>query len=981
MSELQSTIDEIRFLLQAEVVELTDGFQELAAEYDRVSREANERLRKCEDFLRRGLRSEALHLCEATPNLLDVVAQLDFPERPQWLDALRMYFLPEPQPLLFDVAGALNEAYAIQEPLKRLLDTHRLLALARSPLPQRLGVLRKLAELDSDSGHWDDDVHEMESVRLLELSTESRRAAAEGKSDLLNSLAAEAASPHWRQPVPASLVKELKQRAAQMGRAGARERLAGVGEELHAAFAALDLTRARDLRDTWNTQFGLAQLPASDPLVEGAQPVLEWIADQDREEAAERSYQLAVAALERGLDKQDLALQDAVDLRHAVEKAGRGVPEPLRTRVRNRISALELADTRRHQVLIGGGVGLTLAIAALVAFIAYMMSEADKTRKIVAAVEAHVTDANFAEARRLLDEHGSRMTSEAGLAVQRQLAEAEKSDHERQTQWKSALETARSAQTPAAAETPLQQARELARSAEEKAAVVTLEQRWKQVRDAELAGREDTFRDTLKSAASDLQRLGELLAGGASASEVEPLMDQLNQDLSGLRAQSPSVAPELGSQAALLDSRRLATQKSYAALKRRATLLDKITDATLMLPSDTRSADKRQSYRTALTQYIEAEPADRMAAGFKAAIEGDPLGAVQAKQQLVRSWKQLLPGDAAEMQQRLEQCAKYAEENPAAPDLPAVRRYQELLQSVRRREQGDERSEEGLKRRLVELFSSPLIKDGHMVRTREGACYYLPERADFSSRKLVSLKYLSGFNGEVRSLTFKAEDLATLKSESPPQTKISKRVRDGATKIPLAEWDKYFDELSSSLLEAGDIDPFLRYFLLVRTLEIAGLGNQLLEGELAPTLAVLNDEQLDLSVAWMDPTDEAARNARERAGVLLADLKDLPACWDKARVLERQLKRELLNPVWSVGWLQLGPRGDWLCQTRWTPNREHLLLVASHPPEAGGRSWRQIGRISGTSVSLQIPSGLDLPDGWLVFATARPADAEQAASR
>jgi len=88
MADLRRTIDEIRSLMQDEVIELTAQLEQLASEFAQGCREANERLRKCEEFLNQGLRAEALHFAELAPNLLDQVGMLDFPELAEWSDFL-----------------------------------------------------------------------------------------------------------------------------------------------------------------------------------------------------------------------------------------------------------------------------------------------------------------------------------------------------------------------------------------------------------------------------------------------------------------------------------------------------------------------------------------------------------------------------------------------------------------------------------------------------------------------------------------------------------------------------------------------------------------------------------------------------------------------------------------------------------------------------------------------------------------------------
>ncbi|MEQ1935689.1 MAG: hypothetical protein ABL962_17670, partial [Fimbriimonadaceae bacterium] len=244
MSDLQQTVDELRFILQSDGesflmgIEPTEEFRQLVAAYGPHCKDCNRRLRKSDDALKQGLRSEALHLADASPNLLEVVAILDFPEREQLIEICAAHAIAKPEPLMVDVAGALNEAYATQEPLTALLDQHRLLALARSSLPQRLNVLRSLAELDATSPHWEADVREMERARFAEIDATCRAASAKGEVGVLKSLLGELTSATWRESPPANLLRDLKVRGNAVVRTGARQRLEDLAPQLYQAMSA-----------------------------------------------------------------------------------------------------------------------------------------------------------------------------------------------------------------------------------------------------------------------------------------------------------------------------------------------------------------------------------------------------------------------------------------------------------------------------------------------------------------------------------------------------------------------------------------------------------------------------------------------------------------------------------------------------------------------------------------------------------------------
>src|SRR5436309_2319194 len=102
MPDYQRTVEEIRCFLLLSVQALTDELKILAAAYAAACRDVNQRLARCEEFLNKGLRSEAIHLAQAEPALLEVVAVLDFPERPQWEEVLVYFGLPPAPRLLLE---------------------------------------------------------------------------------------------------------------------------------------------------------------------------------------------------------------------------------------------------------------------------------------------------------------------------------------------------------------------------------------------------------------------------------------------------------------------------------------------------------------------------------------------------------------------------------------------------------------------------------------------------------------------------------------------------------------------------------------------------------------------------------------------------------------------------------------------------------------------------------------------------------------
>src|SRR5690606_18455006 len=134
-----------------------------------------------------------------------------------------------------------------------------------SPLEQRLGVLRKLADLDLQATFWEDDLRELEKARLHEIKIEASAAAAQGDHGRLGRLLTQLQDTAWRNAPPLSFFKSIELMADGANQNWAREELERLEASLNDAFGALDLVRATQVRDRWNEVAPQADLSPDDP--------------------------------------------------------------------------------------------------------------------------------------------------------------------------------------------------------------------------------------------------------------------------------------------------------------------------------------------------------------------------------------------------------------------------------------------------------------------------------------------------------------------------------------------------------------------------------------------------------------------------------------------------------------------------------------------------------------------------------------------
>ncbi len=199
MNELQRLIEDIQSVLVADTDAEPTRIESLKTDYAAAVAGVNERLRECEQLLRSGHQAEAIQRCEVEPNLLDQVALLDFPEAAQWGDYVVQFGIAPPPRLRVELAGELNEAYAVIEPLKDLLRRHRLHALARSPLGVRIRILRKIADIDASNPIWDEDIRAYERARIGQIPQELALCVKERAVERIAELDQELRSPAWRE--------------------------------------------------------------------------------------------------------------------------------------------------------------------------------------------------------------------------------------------------------------------------------------------------------------------------------------------------------------------------------------------------------------------------------------------------------------------------------------------------------------------------------------------------------------------------------------------------------------------------------------------------------------------------------------------------------------------------------------------------------------------------------------------------------------
>ena len=206
---------------------------------------------------------------------------------------------PAPE-LLVDVADDLETACAEEEPLTDLMYRHRLHALARSPLPIRIDILRQLARLDRDNPLWDDEIQQFEKTRLADVLEECKTAATEENLERLAAIESELKSGEWRVKPSGKLIGFASAKTREIQSKHARLELVRLEPLLNEAYSLSDVESSRKLREDWGRHLAAARLSEKDPLMAKVQEPLKWLAEKDRQDCEQAAYLAAVKELEAG---------------------------------------------------------------------------------------------------------------------------------------------------------------------------------------------------------------------------------------------------------------------------------------------------------------------------------------------------------------------------------------------------------------------------------------------------------------------------------------------------------------------------------------------------------------------------------------------------------------------------------------------------------------------------------------------------------
>jgi len=972
MSDYQRIVDDLRSALSYGGA-ITPDVSALLESYREACRKANDRLRQCEGMLRQGLRGEAIQLAEIQPNLLDLLAMLDFPERESIDATLRREGLSLP-PLYTEAAAELNEAYAAHQPLESLLSRHRYLALSTAPLKERLVTLRRIASVDSMNPVWNEDVAAYETERIKEIQIEANRAITARDFDALETLAAEMIQSRWIRLPPSGFAQKISKAALEARVSCAHDELAILERELNLAYASLDLEQGRALRDKWNATASICSLSGGDPVLQQAAAALEWLAERDVRDAAERAFHQAVSTLDRAFDKP--APTGKTERAHletlyfAAQRHGYELPATTESRYRSRIEHLDLAASRRTRLhvvaalalimLVGGGISYgvvrqmhqrrvdaaTATFAGLVEHAKNDPSQATKAEEYLAELfKSNPAIAESAPLRTLAD----------------QLRESTAAENARAGAFKAAMLRAEREGPSSPDRVALEEAARIARFDEEKGAIARFE--------AEIASTARTMQSEADTAfTADVSKLS------AGLAEVERIgfrdLDKLGSAIAvfeseheALQAKHSNVSAPVSTQTQPL-MKRLNAIKTAAA-RRRA--------ENMALQAVTRGIGNHEAFLAALTKFAEENPNGGRADDFKRVL-GEA-----AKWNLVELWNKedaatlqlfkdaAAAGSSTETVERINTSAKALER---LPNVESLQVRADLMEGMIGR-----RDDKGLSTlaSLENSFSSQLLNDVWVLTMKNGGeRYYLAKQLTLGTSESQEFHFIEVYSGKTKQTYKSLKDIDKVVRAPHCAMSTAALTSLAQMKQPKPEgWEQGVAQIARAICAAKDAEPVLRLGLLKRTLDVGCLGSRPLQRALQLELRLLENTETNLLVNWMKPGDSDAVLAANTADRELKQMADLPTHADAAIADARseRLKASKLAQYQWIGWLINDSDDSWRCvTTAQLPSKVQGRLVVMTPDVPSGPILQTIGSLNQGAIELQQSDRTLLVEGrpvWL----------------
>lgn len=243
-------------------------------------RKINERLNSVHQLIVAGRRTEAIEVAETAPSLIEELSFWDTSLIRDWNYWAAQFKLPPLAALRTDQATSLRGAYGAEKQLEPLLRRHRLLAIGRANLGQRISVLSQLAAADRGNPQWNRALAEFQRRRLEQLA--QRAAAGIKLEDLvcLQQVADELKQTRWLSSAAKMQLDALQRQIQRIRARQANIEAIALADHISDAFSTDDHDRLLPLIQHWKKLEPMIDQTTVGQQIDDIQPALDWFQQQ-----------------------------------------------------------------------------------------------------------------------------------------------------------------------------------------------------------------------------------------------------------------------------------------------------------------------------------------------------------------------------------------------------------------------------------------------------------------------------------------------------------------------------------------------------------------------------------------------------------------------------------------------------------------------------------------------------------------------------
>jgi hypothetical protein len=917
-------VDNIRLFLDSNDQTRNPQIDQDAREYAEACKNANERLRRCNDLLLRGLRAEAIHLADAAPNLIDLVTMLDFPGRKHWEEMAGAYQLTTSPGLLIDAATALNAAYSEHAPLAKLLPELRKLALMRAPLRTRLALLRQIAKNDPSQPHWDDDIRAHERALFREYQARIREASKRGATSALAEMLEDLRSDSFLETPPPRIIDEA-QKVVQ--RAAATE-CATLARELERVHGRLDPASILPHRARWREIAPQAGNLLDEPNRLAAENAIGW---------AE-----AVGELQAVLALPTASLEEIQAAGRKAFGFGPKLPDDVLALFTSRVTSLQ-SRQRNRTILIGAAVGL--GVLLILGGIAKGVAEYNRSQKaaaFIAQMDDLLERGDLAAARGLCNELAPEIAKDHGVGLRLlKLEDAEQSEEVRVVRF-SALLSKIVESDPAGKEPDalVDEARALKRSnAEDRMIHDAIATRAKNAGAAK-EKRERGWIESLKGLVARAEPLCEKARNSPPGEFPWDGLRGVQRDLSTLTEVLEKENAESLAEAKSLSARLEAAEKGA---RWRETEKGLRTDLGASQPG----SDGFDRYLELLRKFAVGSPNLADVEKRRPVLAENPVWrGIAAWDELQATFsKQGAPKSVETVQRRSQELREFLKNHPTFPDAVFVDSYAVYLESLLN-QFGGPSSAHG---EIGAVLSDYLVSSLFAIKMENEDVYYVSEEPRFrGTLESETISYYVDFEKKTkRALIYKKNVHSSGLSEQSKWADEAKTILREAT---LSNWDEQMVKLLQSLWGNPSLEPLLKSALLKRIAKSAGAGSLALADAMEKGFPLTKLEHIDTSLHWMDPGVNC-KSASDLARRVLSDLKQPNDMLPRVARNRNHYAATALRSYPAVAWLTHSGDGQWTAapfEGAKLPFGQSVDLVLALPSAPGSPGkWSAIGKFTG----------------------------------